>query len=105
MITDDNWNFICYTHNYRNDYAPCREEHAYEGDREYFNAKIAKLEARIQALEANMAFVKAMSEVLMHSRLSEGSKTKIPTFDTCSCGDDLCGLVREQITQKGKNGK
>lgn len=100
----------CYRHDYRG-MEPCPGDHAYEGDREYFNAKIAKLQDQIGILHKLYdGLVEAFYEYsgvwvnledsLMRSTPQEGSTTTEPTPDPDDGFQGLRKLAKEEMTHR-----
>lgn len=115
--------YYCHEHSFSGG-APCdcQVPKAWEGDREYFNGKIAVIErdqedtkAVVRRLQAEVGELREvvyqatgvwadLKEILTRERATEASETDYPTFRTCSCGDDLCEPLRTEITHKEANG-
>lgn len=93
----------CYEHSYGGK-APCPFPHAYEGDREYLNSKISKLENLIVDLalevEGLKTIVKEHRRILMHSTPQEPRKRGRPTTEAPRVDWDAVGRGVKEITQR-----
>lgn len=92
---------------FKHDFDISSEPQAYEGDREYFNAKIAKLQAEVDELKKFSRFFEdelvILKDSLTHSSPQEPRKRGRPSKKTLTYDGVPSVLSNRLIARKGKN--